>query len=758
MPMNMIWVSRNQDELVNDVDLAKLKDISWNEFIKKRYLPAITSGQSPACTASSMLDIVRDMNLQRRRFQIMGLHEQVEASEIQLVLHLCQARILHPTANTHGEYRSLANRFRRHDRFYEAFALAVGAFVCSSAPFTLGAATTRYERDLQYEYKKHTTALFVYVLQQHPGAVGEAGIYDEDYVLRISRLIVVWPSDGGGGGACSGPCDGGLPPSFPEVPPPSHKSSVTNESLLGAAVAAQTMAEKAEFSVGKVDRALRAELDKVKSEFRTGIASLNDNLLKEEKKREVACKLEGEARVILQHSITEHVDQLLIGWLSTGRPGGGDGGRGDGLDTFFQKLREGLQSYLDGKFTEKLSEIDGARTRTLQTADEIRDLGGDLRTRLQESTNEIKRMESGLTQRIAEVTQGVDINLTHIVGEIRNLYGILGTIARGGGAAPASDVQMGDGEVSDIQADLSNVKNIVGVWARNVDTQLDRLVTLSDENKNELEKKTGEISEKLNAQTNELETFKKEESVSIEKLSKKLSSTDIRFDEIETDNAIQEKHISSIGRWMGYFKDDAWIDDESRNTIFTYDDTIQMLHEGIEEIDEKFKNFRETEDQMIQRRNESFFEYVQEHYEPTVREIVKNVINAAPNPPSPSKRRRNSEDGIAEEETLPRDVSDDPTFISTVARNVTGDRQFVEYIEGVIRSAIAQTPVAPASAVAAEGRPTVAAGDEELGRRLDHVERALRRMQGTEDPGYREVAEQQLSNASFGVAPQPPPP
>ena len=169
MPMNMIWVSRNQDELVNDVDLAKLKDISWNEFIKKRYLPAITSGQSPACTASSMLDIVRDMNLQRRRFQIMGLHEQVEASEIQLVLHLCQARILHPTANTHGEYRSLANRFRRHDRFYEAFALAVGAFVCSSAPFTLGAATTRYERDLQYEYKKHTTALFVYVLQQHPG-------------------------------------------------------------------------------------------------------------------------------------------------------------------------------------------------------------------------------------------------------------------------------------------------------------------------------------------------------------------------------------------------------------------------------------------------------------------------------------------------------------------------------------------------------------------------------------------------------------
>ena len=92
MPMNMIWTARNQDELVNDTDLAKLKDMTWNEFIQKRYLPAITGGNSLSSTASSMLEIVREMNLQRRRFQITGLHEQVEASEIQLVLHLCQVR------------------------------------------------------------------------------------------------------------------------------------------------------------------------------------------------------------------------------------------------------------------------------------------------------------------------------------------------------------------------------------------------------------------------------------------------------------------------------------------------------------------------------------------------------------------------------------------------------------------------------------------------------------------------------------------
>jgi hypothetical protein len=100
-----------------------------------------------------MLEIVRDLNLQRRRFQIMGLHEQVEASEIHLVLHLCQAGLIRT-----DKYRITANRFRRHDKLFEAFGLAVGAFVCASAPFTLGAATTRYERDLQYEYKKHTTA------------------------------------------------------------------------------------------------------------------------------------------------------------------------------------------------------------------------------------------------------------------------------------------------------------------------------------------------------------------------------------------------------------------------------------------------------------------------------------------------------------------------------------------------------------------------------------------------------------------------
>ena len=191
MPMNMIWVARNQDDLVNDTDLAALKDLTWNEIVKKRYLTSVPGTSTVSDTATSMLEIVRQMNLQRRRFQIMGLHEQVEASEIHLILHLCQAGLLRT-----DKYRITANRFRRHDRLFEAFGLAVGAFVCASAPFTLGAATTRYERDLQYEYKKNATALFVYVLQQNLGGMNAVEL-EEDYVARIARLIVVWPDEEG---------------------------------------------------------------------------------------------------------------------------------------------------------------------------------------------------------------------------------------------------------------------------------------------------------------------------------------------------------------------------------------------------------------------------------------------------------------------------------------------------------------------------------------------------------------------------------
>ena len=98
---------------MSDRDLETLKDVAWNEFVKKRFLPSVTEGTPVSEAAASMLEIVRSMNLQRRRFQILGLHEQVEASEVQFVIHLCQAGLLQTS-----EYRVAANRFRRHDKFF----------------------------------------------------------------------------------------------------------------------------------------------------------------------------------------------------------------------------------------------------------------------------------------------------------------------------------------------------------------------------------------------------------------------------------------------------------------------------------------------------------------------------------------------------------------------------------------------------------------------------------------------------------------
>jgi hypothetical protein len=251
MQMSMIWVARNQDEPVSDTDLAALKDLAWSEIIKKRYLASVPGSSTVSDTTTSMLEIVREMNLQRRRFQIMGLHEQVEASEIHLVLHLCQAGLLRT-----DRYRTMANRFRRHDKLFEAFGLAVGAFVCASAPFTLGAATPRYERDLQYEYKKNATALFWYCLQQNMGGMNAVEL-EEDYVARIARLIVVWPD--GAGKRRIGFKRGGK--KGDDDDDDDDKGGDLKSMVLNSVVEAQDCAEKAKTEVGKL-----------RGEFNTSIA------------------------------------------------------------------------------------------------------------------------------------------------------------------------------------------------------------------------------------------------------------------------------------------------------------------------------------------------------------------------------------------------------------------------------------------------------------------------------------------------------
>lgn len=380
MPMNMIWAMRNADELVDDVELAKLKSLAWNEFLHKRFLPAISAGggepQQLSDAAASMLEVVRDLNLRRRRFQIMGLHEQVEASEVQLVLHLCQAGIVtvaaHAAAGRRGPqqqegghsslfYRSLANRYRRHDRLYEAFALAVGAFVCASAPYTLGAATTRYERDLQFEYKKHTTALFVYALRQHPGAPDEAAAYDEDYVQRISRLIVV---------STFPPPPPGDPLSFlPSAPGDDggHEqrkrctSCCDQDLLLNAVTTAQAQAEKAERAAGKAAKDSRSEIEKLKEnverEMKKLRSAIDDGVKQAEHKFGELESKEANLKIAIK--------DMMIDWLLSQREhgsGDGDASQGSASGAFMQAVRGALQEDLQAKIEVRLRHVESNLT------------------------------------------------------------------------------------------------------------------------------------------------------------------------------------------------------------------------------------------------------------------------------------------------------------------------------------------------------------------------------------------------------------
>jgi hypothetical protein len=398
MPMNMIWAVRNQEELVNDADLATFKDIAWTEFIKKRFLSSIPENTTVSTTAASMLEIVRDMNLQRRRFQIMGLHEQVEASEIQLVLHLCQANII----NT-NQYRVMANRFRRDDRFYEAFALAVGAFVCAQAPFTLGAATTRYERDLQYEYKKHTTALFVYVLRKNPGPSDPA--LDEDYVARIAKLIVLWP---GGGDHRQVPRRGG----------DDDSSDGDDGDLKNAILYAQTHTDRVENEVKRLD-------DKWNKEFENGVGRVTDrfnDLQRQFTNFDASTRVEmGRLDTSVQTRISDFqnsIGSLVLGVLSTDPGKNGKTYVDMFMDSVMSAIDErmkGIEQHL-GTLTERVGESDVVMTDagafenlTEGCSTLFRDLG-----ELKKDTSASLVVLNGLITTNAQGISGLLADLTHL--------------------------------------------------------------------------------------------------------------------------------------------------------------------------------------------------------------------------------------------------------------------------------------------------------------------------------------------------------
>lgn len=231
MPMSMVWVPKNMDSGMSNSDRAIYKNIAWNTFVRDRFLDAPPAkddeprsiladvgdenkskkSKSIVEISQSMLQIVEKMNLEWVQFQLMGLHEQVEASELNLVIQLCQSGIIPGVSK---DFSRIVYKLRRMDLFYEVFALAVGGYVCAHAPYTMGAASTRYERDLQFKYKRENTNMLAILLKQNMHALFRNDELGIDYIEDISSLSAVRrrvadakASDGG-----DGPL---IPPSFP---------------------------------------------------------------------------------------------------------------------------------------------------------------------------------------------------------------------------------------------------------------------------------------------------------------------------------------------------------------------------------------------------------------------------------------------------------------------------------------------------------------------------------------------------------------
>lgn len=193
MPMHMVWVPANRETAPTEKDHAVFKNTSWTNFIRAYFTGAIednddTENIKVKDVTENMLNVLEELNLEWVRFQPMGLHEQVQASELNLVVQLCQAQIIPGVTK---DFNVIIRKLRRMDLFYEVFALAVGGYVCAHAPYMLGAATTRYERDLQFQYKKENTNMLILLLKQNMHVLFQNDELGIDYCADVADLITV---------------------------------------------------------------------------------------------------------------------------------------------------------------------------------------------------------------------------------------------------------------------------------------------------------------------------------------------------------------------------------------------------------------------------------------------------------------------------------------------------------------------------------------------------------------------------------------
>lgn len=183
-------VSRNEHSVgFSQADLERCHQVAWYDIVKRRFIPEERGDVQNI--GRRLVDVIQTLNLEVRGFVVFGLSPRVEAAESQIVLELMTMGFLSPDADV----RDTALRLRRHPVLFVPFALAVGAKTCCNYGLSVGAAETRYNRDLQIAYSVKMFTALRSALHQRRDRVAAmlAEVDGTDYVLHLRALRLVRP-------------------------------------------------------------------------------------------------------------------------------------------------------------------------------------------------------------------------------------------------------------------------------------------------------------------------------------------------------------------------------------------------------------------------------------------------------------------------------------------------------------------------------------------------------------------------------------
>lgn len=254
--MDGVVVPRNEETsgLRRD-DIDRCHETAWGEVVMRRFLPTQTGDVQGI--GRRMVDILQALSLQLQGFVLMGLSPRVEAAETQIIQTLMSTGFL----DCRWDIRETAVKLRRCDAFYAPFAMAVGGQVCCNNALAVGAAESRYNRDLQYSYRDKAlqelkmslhrmSSVVVNILQDVDGI---------DYVLRLSRLRIVQQHR----------------VTLPDAPEPRGSGGMMSMQMLGGGAAADNTDVLRRLDASDIRMAaLQADATAVRGDLATVLANL----------------------------------------------------------------------------------------------------------------------------------------------------------------------------------------------------------------------------------------------------------------------------------------------------------------------------------------------------------------------------------------------------------------------------------------------------------------------------------------------------